>query len=375
VKHVQIITRLIVGGAQRIAIETAADCRARGDDVQIWCGPQTGPEGSLADETRARGIPLVIVPDLVKEVSPHRDAAALRWIAARLRRDRPDVVHTHSSKAGILGRRAARSARVPRIVHTIHGWGFSERTPLPARLAFVLAERVAAAWADRLVAVSDAVRAEGLRNGIGRADSYEVVRPGIDTTAFADLAAIQARGRALRDALGIPADAVLAGTVTRLSPQKDPMRIVKAARDHRNLHWLIVGDGPMRDAIEREISRDGLGDRVRLTGLRADVASCLAALDIFVLTSLWEGLPLTLLEAKMAGVPIVAARVGGVDEILPPAPAGWGFPVGDATAFDQALASCAAALPDAREAALRDRATSMEEHSLRRMLDRIHALY
>jgi glycosyltransferase involved in cell wall biosynthesis len=375
VKSVQIITRLIVGGAQRIVIETAAELRARGEDAEIWCGQQEGPEGSLAEETRSRGIPIVIVPDLVKQVSPHRDAAAARWLTRRLRESRPEIVHTHSSKAGILGRFAARAARVPRVFHTIHGWGFSERTPLPARIAFVLAERAAAGRADRLIAVSDAVVAEGIRNGVGRRESYVTIRPGIDTTPFADLEAIRERGRVLRGTLGIPPAALVAGTVTRLSPQKDPLRILRAAREHAALHWLIVGDGPLRGALEREIRRENLDGRVHLAGLRQDVAACLAALDIFILTSLWEGLPLTVLEAKCAGLPVVAARVGGVTEVLPPPPAGWSFSVRDPSALDRALASCVASLPAAREAALSGRPQALDEHSLRRMLDRIIALY
>jgi glycosyltransferase involved in cell wall biosynthesis len=299
----------------------------------------------------------------------------LRRLTEKRRRARPDVVHTHSSKAGILGRRAARAAGVRRILHTIHGWGFSERTPAPARAAFVGAERVAAGWADRLIAVSEAVRDEGLRHGIGRAGAYEVIRPGIDMTPFAEIEAARARGRALRAELGIPHDATVAGTVTRFAPQKSLITILRAARGTEEIRWLLVGDGPMRGEIEGIILRDGLTSRVSLAGRREDVAGCLAALDIFVLTSLWEGLPLAILEAKAAGLPIVSARVGGIGEVLPPPPAGWGFPTGDAAAFEEALVACVAQLPAARDAAGRDRPQSIAEHSLPRMLDRILALY
>lgn len=374
-KTVQIITRLIVGGAQRIAIETAVASMERGHASEIWCGPQTGPEGSLAEEARARGIEIVIIPGLVKEVSPLKDGLALRQIAARLRRDRPDVVHTHSSKAGIVGRRAARSAGIARVLHTVHGWGFSERTPLPARIAFVHAERMAAGWADRLIAVSDAVREEGLRNGIGRPESYEVIRPGISVEAFADPVALRARGMALRDALGIPRDAIVAGTVTRLSPQKNPLMMLEAARKLPAITWLIAGDGPMRPEMERVIQRHGLSGRVHAIGRRTDVPEVLAALDLFVLTSLWEGLPLAILEAKAAGLPIVAALTGGVAEALPPVPAGWGYVAAETGAFIRALEDWSSRIDAAREAAMGARARACEEHSMSRMLDRILALY
>jgi glycosyltransferase involved in cell wall biosynthesis len=372
-KIVQLITRLIVGGAQRIALETAAELRRRGVDAEIWCGLQAGPEGSLADEAAARGVPIVRVPPLVKEVSPARDLASLRWLERRLREDRPEVVHTHSSKAGIIGRRAAHVVGIPRVIHTIHGWGWSDRTLAPARAAFITAERAAAGWADRLIAVSDEVRREGLRRGIGKGDLYSIVRPGIDTAPYADLDSLRARGLELRDTLGIPKNAVVAGTVGRISPQKNPLAIVEAARAFPDLHWILVGDGPMRRAIEERSAALGIGDRVHLAGLRSDVPSCLGAMDLFVLTSRWEGLPLTILEARAAGLPVVAAEAGGTREAVPPSPAGRTFPPGDDDAFRAALAALLRELPTATARARRDR--DLASLGLGRMLSEILDLY
>ncbi|MFB3906897.1 MAG: glycosyltransferase [Candidatus Eisenbacteria bacterium] len=385
----QIITRRIVGGAQRIALETAAALRARGDECEIWCGPQTGPEGDLGGEARERGVPLRIVPDLVREVDPARDLRARSWLLREMRDGGFDVVHTHSSKAGILGRRAAHEARkrpaagvpAPRaILHTVHGWGWSDRTAPAARVLFAALERAAFGWADRVVAVSERVREEGLRQGIGREepDRYRVILPGIDTAPFRALldaeAAASVRARS-REALDIPADAVVAGTVGRLSSQKNPEAILALAARFPDLHLLLIGDGPLRANLERTIAQRGWSARVRMPGIRTDVAACLAALDLFVLPSLWEGLPLTILEARCAGLPVIASGVGGVSEAMPEPAAGWIVPPGDAGALERAVADWFGRRREAREAALAGRFDVLQKGSRSRMLEEILSLY
>jgi glycosyltransferase involved in cell wall biosynthesis len=374
-KIIQLITRLIVGGAQRIALETAAGLRARSIDAEIWCGRQTGPEGSLADEAAARRIPVRTVPDLVKEIDPLRDLAALRWLTRELRGQRPDLIHTHSSKAGVLGRRAARRAGVPSIVHTVHGWGFSDETPRPARWCFIAAERAASRWVDQLIAVSAQVRDTGLRHRIGRPDLYSVIRPGVDPAPFADLEALRRRGTALREALGIGRDDLVAGTVGRLSPQKNPQMILDAATALPDMHWLLVGDGPLRGGLEERARREGLADRVHFAGLQTDTSAYYGLLDLFVLVSLWEGLPLTLIEAAMSGVPIVASRVGGVEELLPPSPAGCAFAPGDGEAFVQAVREWREGMGVSRDASLAHRSSALGECSREAMLGEIFSLY
>jgi glycosyltransferase involved in cell wall biosynthesis len=375
VKIIQLITRMIHGGAQRLALETAAALRARSVDAEIWCGTQTGPEGNLADEARSRGVPVRAVPGLVKQIDPIRDLSALRWLTRELTAQRPDLLHTHSSKAGVLGRRAARAAGVPRILHTVHGWGFSDRTPPLARWCFVAAERSASHWTDRLIAVSSQVRRSGLQHRIGTPDLYEVIHPGVDPEPFADLDRLRRAGRGLRESLGIGHGDLLAGTVGRLSAQKNPGMILDAAASLPEIHWLIVGDGPLREGIEARIRRESLGRRVHLTGLRTDVAPYYGALDLFVLVSLWEGLPLTLIEAAMGGVPVVATAVGGVEEILPPPPAGSLVPAGNREALVRAIEDWQGKITASRAAAAANRASVLRDYSRSRMLERIFRLY
>jgi glycosyltransferase involved in cell wall biosynthesis len=375
VRIVQLITRMIVGGAQRIVLETAHALRLREIEVEIWFGPQEGPEGSLAGEARERGIPSRTVPELIKEVDPLRDLLALRRLTHSLHDAKPDLVHTHSSKAGILGRAAARLCHVPRIIHTIHGWGFSEQTASPARWAFVRAERLAAGWADTLIAVSDRVRETGLRHRIGGDELYRVVPPGIEMEPFSDLGQLKRNGRALRRTLGIGESARVAGTIGRLSPQKNPEMILEAAGRLPELHWILVGDGPLRSRITARLVEMGLQGRVHLVGLTEQPADWYGALDLFVLPSLWEGLPLTLIEAGAAGVPAVAATVGGVAEVLPGPPAGHGFSAGDLEAFVRAVQTVMEAPEAAREAARENRSWVFEHFHRERMLRETFRLY
>lgn len=374
-KVIQLITRLIVGGAQRLAIEQADHVRSLGADSALWFGPQTGPEGSLAEEARARGIAVRVFDDLVKEVSPARDARASRAIEAALRRAQPDVFHTHSSKAGILGRVAARRARVPAIVHTIHGWGWHEGSAPLARAAFVRAERFAAARCDRLIAVSTSVRDEGLRRRIGAPERYVVLPPGIDTRPFADLNSLQARGARLRAGLGFPTGRVLAGFVGRLSPQKNPSMLIDLLPRVPEIDLLLVGDGPLRANLERRAAALGVTGRIRFAGLQDATAPWYAAIDVFLLTSLWEGLPLTCIEACAAARPVVAPAVAGIPEVVPPAPAGRTYPPGDAQGLEEAVRGTLADLPAASEAALAWRDRVLVTHARQSMLARLVEIY
>jgi glycosyltransferase involved in cell wall biosynthesis len=234
-----------------------------------------------------------------------------------LRRDRFDVIHTHSSKAGILGRAAARLAGVPHVVHTVHGWGFHDRMHPLLKRTYVILERLLQPRTSTLVSVSNKTTRVGLEEGIGGPSDYSLIRSGIPLGRFSP---DRERGAGIRSRLGLEADDIVVGSVGRLSPQKNPHDFVRVAgllsRGRTGLRFVYVGDGPMRGEIEAAIESAGLSDRVHLLGIRDDVPDVLRAMDVFILTSLWEGLPRVVLQALATGVPVVAYDTAGIEEAV-----------------------------------------------------------
>ncbi len=310
------ITRLIVGGAQENTLLTAEGLTRRGGwQVEVLCGPEAGPEGSLLDEARERGLEVQVLPDLVRRISPWRDVSACLDLVRRVRGAR--VVHTHSSKAGLLGRIAARLARVDVVVHTVHGWPFHDFMPPRTRALYVGLERLAARLCRALVVVSARDRDKGLAWGIGRPEQYVVIRSGVELDRFGH--PLVPSG-ATRRALGIPAQALVVGSVTRLSPQKAPLDLVRAFAHADSLcpgaWYVLVGDGALRPQVEQALQQVGLRQRTVLTGLRRDVPEIMAACDVFALSSLWEGLPRVLPQAMASGLPVVCTRADGSAEAV-----------------------------------------------------------
>jgi glycosyltransferase involved in cell wall biosynthesis len=380
IRVLHVITRLIVGGAQEATMFTAALLDPARFCVDIISGPQTGPEGSLIDEVRARRIPLTIEPALVREINPVKDLLALVRLTRFIRRGRYTIVHTHSSKAGILGRWAARLAGLagtpaPVIVHTVHGWGYHDHQPALVRGVYILLERLTQGLTDRLTVDSPRNAEKGLAEGIATTEKYITIRCGIELDRFR-------RPERPREAvcaeLSIPRDATVVGTVTRLSPQKAPLDFVKAvarvAEQRPNVHFVVVGDGPLRAEVEAQIAAEGLTARFHLTGLRRDVPDLLHSFDVFALTSLWEGLPRVLPQAMAAGLPIVATAVDGNAEAVEDGVNGFLTPPGDPGALAAALLRFLddPSLAAEMGAAGRERST---EFGARKMVEDIAALY
>ena len=333
-----IITRLIVGGAQENTMLTAVLLDPSRCAVDVVSGPQTGSEGSLIEEFRTRDIPLTIEPALVREINPLKDLLALFRLTRFIRRGRYTIVHTHSSKAGILGRWAAYLAGTPIIVHTVHGWGHHDRQSPLVRRSYILLERVTQRITDKLIVVSPRNIEKGLADGIGTPEKYITIRSGIELDRFRR----PSRSREdVRAELGIPVDSAVVGTVTRLSPQKAPLDFLDAAAhvaaQQPNVHFVIVGDGPLRADVEAQVVTLKLTERIHLTGLRRDVPDLLHSFDIFALSSLWEGLPRVLPQAMAAGLPIVATAVDGNAEAVTDGVNGLLTPPGDPQAMAAAL--------------------------------------
>lgn len=375
IRVLHVITRLIVGGAQETAMLLCQHLDRARYDCTLVTGEETGPEGELHTESRARGVHLEFEPDLFREISPLRDLAATVSLTRRMFRGRYDVVHLHSSKAGIVGRLAARLAGVPVVVHTVHGWGFNEEQHRLVSGTYQALERTCARWCDALVVVGSPYRDEGLALGIGEPSQYHLIRSGIEIDVYRSVPSDRAT---LRARLGLPADALVIGNVGRLSPPKCPELMVRAfarlAATHTHAHLVLVGDGWQRGEVEAEVAALGLRERVHLLGLRRDIPDLLHTFDVFVMSSSREGLPRTLPQAMAAGLPVVATHVGGIPDAVAEGESGFLVPAGDVAALADRLARLAA------DPALRARLGAggrarVEEFSVQTMVRRTEELY
>lgn len=307
------ITMLELGGAQRNTLDTVRLLDRSRFEVGLACADR----GALLDEARALDdVPVYELPQLVREIRPLADLRALGALRRTIRSFRPDIVHTHSSKAGILGRAAAAAEQVPVVVHSIHGFGFGPHQSLPLRRLLIAAERWAAARTTRFVAVSRRNLEDGVAMGLFASGDAVVIRSGIDLGRFRR----PEGGEAVRAELGIPAGAPVVLQVACFKPQKAPQRFVhlaaRVAERHPAAHFVLVGDGVLRSELETLRSRVDLGARLHLPGWRRDVPAFLDLAHVVTLTSRFEGLPRAVVEALAAGVPVVASAVDGVTEVI-----------------------------------------------------------
>ena len=369
-----VITKLELGGAQEVAMRVVSSLdRRRFRPVLI-----AGPGGLLTEEAHAlEGVELRLIPSLVREIHPVQDLRALWDLVAMFRRLRPKIVHTHSSKAGILGRLAAWLAGVPCILHTIHGYGVTPAQPLWLQRMVIGLEWMVGRVTTHWIAVSQADRRQGLEWELFSASKVSVIRPGVDPTAFAARIEPAERDR-LRASLGVGPEQLLVGTVSCLKPQKSPEDFIRVAalvcQRMPAAKCVLVGDGALRPQIEAMIQAQGLQERVTLLGWRRDVASLLKAFDVFVLTSQWEGLPCAILEARASRIPIVATRVGGSAEAIIEGIQGTLCPAGDVRALAGRICQI---LGDERlRADLRNGTQELpEEFTIQETVKQHHSLY
>lgn len=317
IRVLHIITRLIVGGAQENTIYTCHLLDPDRYEVDLVIGPQLGPEGELVSIVNRDRVGLTTMAPLVREINPRMDVRALFALEKFIRQGGYHVVHTHSSKAGILGRMAARRARVPVIVHTVHGWGFHDQMSGLKRRLYVAAEKFCLPMTDKLVVVTQLDADAGLRYGIGRPENYQRIFSAIDLEEYRN---VNIDIKAKKRALGLDPEAPVVGCVGRLSPQKAPeyfMRMAAAVAEKvPNAQFLYVGGGSLREPMEALIQDLGIEGKVVLAGLRRDVPELMNVMDVFVLLSLWEGLPRVFSQAMAAGLPVVASNVGGAAEVI-----------------------------------------------------------
>ncbi len=313
-----VITRLIIGGAQENTLFNVDDQHhLHGDDVCLITGPGLGPEGTLEKRARERGLDLRVLPELKRSLHPLQDWKALRAIRRAFREYSPDIVHTHSSKAGILGRLAARQLGLP-AVHTIHGASFHfGQNPILHR-AYRMAEKLAARWCDHFISVCDAMTDQYVAAGIAPREKFTTIYSGMEVEHF--LSPRRPRDEVRRELNLAPSDIVF-GKVARLFHLKGHNYLIEAAADVAaripQARFLLVGDGILIEHYQTRIRELGLEDRFRFTGLVAPevVSDYLHAMDIVVHTSDWEGLPRVLPQALIAGKPVISFRIDGAPEV------------------------------------------------------------
>ena len=333
-----ISTRLIRGGSQENTLLTCQGQRDRGHQVALVHGPIHGPEGSMARDVPA-GIERMESPHLVRDPAPLREWRCERELRRLIRDWKPDVVHTHSSKAGILGRRAAWTERVPAVVHTVHGMPFHRHQVWPLRKLYMALERHAAKRCHALPVVSWSMRDQMLRAGVGTPDQYHLVRSGMDVKAFQT----PNDSDATRAAYGFHADHMVIGTVSRIADLKGHDDLLHAIaplmqRDER-LRLLWVGDGWRREARLALARKLGLADRIVVTGMlpSSEIPSLIQSCDLLVHPSYREGLPRVVVQAMLARVPVVATDADGTREVCVPEKTGRLVPIADVEALRSAL--------------------------------------
>ena len=330
---VHAIARLNVGGAALSVLELAAGQQKLGHDVLVVAGTIPPGEASMEYLTEQLGVPYTHLPELQRELSPRRDVAATRTIQRLLRTRRPDVLHTHTAKAGATGRIAALlagRAHPKAVVHTYHGHVLSGYFDARRERAYRLVERALAHATDALVAVSNEVRDDLVRLGVAPGDKIVVIPYGFDLDRRIDSSSSARAAKRAEAGLG---DAFVIGWAGRLTEIKRPQDLVRVLSLLPGAVLVLAGDGELRGEVETLARTLGVADRVRFLGYIDDLGSWYAAFDAFLLTSANEGAPVVAIEALAAGVPVVATAAGGTGTVVDDGETGFLAPIGDVAAL------------------------------------------
>lgn len=310
-----IITKLELGGAQKSVLYSVRNLNRPPIKTYLLCG-----KGGYLDKEAKKNVKgLFFIPDLVREISPLKDLKAFLQIRKRLKNIKPDIVHTNSSKAGILGRLAAASIiKGPKIVHTVHGFSFYEGQKPLKKYFYVTAEKLLAKVTDKLIFVSREDMDTALKLKITKAAQCTLIRAGVEVRTKQDFKDFDKAAKLRK--LGLKENAKIILCTANLKPQKNPLDMIKAAeivcKKEPSCVYLYTGTGPLKQAAQKLISRRKLKNNFKLLGHRKDISELLAVADVFSLSSLWEGLPMALVEALFMSVPGVCYDSGGIREVL-----------------------------------------------------------
>ena len=384
-KIVHVITRLILGGAQENTLITCRLLAERGHDVTLLTGPAIGPEGELFDQTRSQKYGVIVLDKLRRAIDPIKDSIGYFQIKKHLRRIQPDIVHTHSAKAGILGRFAGYSLRgewaenVPARVHTIHGLAFHPYQSRWLNIFYIAIEKSAAKRTDLFISVADAMTAQALAAGIGQPEQFVTAYSAIEEDDFLELIP-QARKDSFRRRYEIPEDAIVLITIARLFMLKGHDYIIESAKQlaerYDNAFWLFVGDGNLADHYREQVRQLGLAERIRFTSLLppSEIPLAIQSSDILVHCSLREGLARTLPQAMLCGRPAISFDVDGAREVVNESTGRLIEPKN----VEQLIDACAELIDDGdlrRKLGERGRESVKEKFAPDRMVDTIEAVY
>ena len=370
----RVFSRLNIGGPSLHVIHLSAGLTRLGFETKLVVGQVEEREGDFHDLAQQKGVAPVVLKDLGRAIRPVQDARALVQLSRIIRAFRPHVVHTHTAKAGVLGRIAAKVARVPVIVHTYHGHVLSGYFSPAMNRLFRAIERALAPVSTSLLAVSGSVKDDLVRLGVAPDARIRVLPLGLDLEPLArDLP----RGTLRREA-GWASEHVVVGIVGRLVPIKDVDTFIDAAvlvsNSFPNARFAVVGDGEGRERLE-ERATSLLGDRIRFFGWRKDTAAVFGDLDVAVNTSLNEGTPVALIEALAASVPVVATAVGGTPDLLENGAFGSLVPPRSPREVAGAITTVIASPDAARAQAAAGRTIVLRRYSVQRLIDDVAELY
>ena len=324
---VHIITRLILGGAQENTLITCKLLAQRGHDVTLITGPAIGPEGELFNQTKGQNYKVIVLARLRRAINPFNDTVSYFQIKKLLRQLKPDIVHTHSAKAGILGRFAGYNLRgkwaenLPAVMHSIHGLAFHPYQSQWLNKFYIAIEKSAAKRTDFFISVADAMTAQATTVGIGKPEQYVTAYSAIEEDDFLEPIS-EERKRDFRQKYEIGKDSIVLVTIARLFMLKGHEYIIESAKQlserFEKCVWLFVGDGNLSDHFKQQVCQLGLAEKVKFTGLLppSQIPLAIQSSDILVHCSLREGLARTLPQAMLCGKPAVSFDVDGAREVV-----------------------------------------------------------
>ncbi len=381
-KILHIVTLSEIGGAQKIVYHLTAESDRNIFDIAVACAPG----GELVGWLSKLDVRVIKIPGLKRNISLFHDLLAFWKLYLLIRKGSYDIVHCHSSKAGILGRLAARLAKVPKIYFTAHGWSINEYQSLPVRYFYTLIEKMAGAISTKIICVSQDCLSNGLKLKIASQKKFVLIYNGLPEPK-------KRNNGLLREELNIGKEDLIFGMVARLATPKDTLLFLKLAEQIINnnenfvgktkdktrcmskFYFVLIGDGPLRGACQAFIKDKGLEGHVFLLGTRENAAELVHDFDVFTLFSRWEGLPLTVIEAMLAGRPVVASAVGGIGELVVQGETGYLIEQGNLEEAVEALWKLAENKELRLSMGEAGRRRSMERFSLKTMVEKYRELY